>query len=47
MKTRRIEVVRPIIEDKTPARSILLALEKTGVLSLLRVTKIKNKFDIG
>ena len=38
VKTRRIQIIKPIIEDKTAKQFHLVAVEKTKLLSLLRMT---------
>ena len=38
METRRIEIRKQIIEKKQLARLILVAVQNTGVRSLLRLT---------
>ena len=43
MKSRRIEVIKLIFEDKTTDQIIFSTLKKTGILSLLRLTQISPK----
>ena len=44
MKTRRIEVKKPISENKTANQIILVAVENTEVLLLLRMIKSFQKW---
>ena len=38
MKTRRIEVIKPITEEKPPTKFILVEMENFGCMSILTLT---------
>ena len=46
MKTRRIEVTKPIIEDKTTKQVNFGCNRKDGVLSLLRLPNVSKKISL-